>query len=118
MSNESQIREIELSIEQAQEYTKVSKALTNLFNNKDFIEVIKVGYFKEEPARLVEMKAAPEMQTEKLQTAVMNAIDGIGALQQYFNTIWSMAREGEKAIADGNEALDDIAKEEASEGEV
>ena len=111
MSTERSIKEIELSIEQSEEYVKASQALNRLFENKDFVEVIKVGYFKEEPARLVEIKAAPEMQTDKLQAAIMQGIDGIGALQQYFNTIWAMGREAEKAIRDANEELDMIAEE-------
>jgi len=110
----SEVHNIELSIEQARGYVKASDALNRLFANPDFVEIIKVGYFKDEPARLVEMKAAPQMANEVHQARILKNIDGIGALQQYFNTIWAFGNTAKETIEQGEAMLVELAAEEAN----
>lgn len=105
MSTEQDVQQIELSIEHAREMIKTGDALNRLMQNVDFKNVITEGYFKDEPARLVELKAAPAMSDEKYQNDIIRSIDGIGSLQQYFNTIWAMAANSERAIEAGEEEL-------------
>lgn len=104
----SDIQEIELSIEQSRVFITTADALNRLMKNEDFKILISVGYFKEEPARLVELKAAPQTTSEEWQASIIKSIDGIGSLQQYFNTIWGLAENARVAIEEGEEALVEI----------
>ena len=105
MSTEQDIQDIELNIEQARAFVKANDALNRLMENPDFKEVIREGYFKDEAVRLVELKAAPQMGSEESQQYILKALDGIGSLQQYFNTIWHLGEQAKVAIDDGNEQL-------------
>ena len=115
MSTEQEVRQIEIEIEQARELVKTRDALDRLMENPDFKEVILTGYFKDEPARLVELKAAPQMEAAQHQANIIKSMDGIGALQQYFNTIWHLGSNAESAIQDGHQAIDEIHAEEGGE---
>ena len=112
MNNE--VHNIELSIEQARSFVKAADALNRLFANPDFVDIIKVGYFKDEPARLVEMKASPQMAHETHQANIIKSIDGIGALQQYFNTIWAFGTTARETIESGEAMLAELATEETN----
>ena len=108
MSNEEQIQAIEISIEQSKVLIEYGNTLERLMKNPDFKEIILTGYFKEEPARLTELKASPHMAYEQHQEAIIRSLDGIGALQQYINTIRGAASEASMALEQGAEALVDI----------
>ena len=112
MSNEADVQAIELSIEQARAMVEKADALDRLMANKDFKLIISEGYFKEEAIRLVELKAAPQMESDVHQTAVLKSIDAIGELQQHFNAIYMMASNAQRAIEDGEaelNAMDEVA---------
>lgn len=112
--SEDAIQQIQLDIEDARRLVEDAQALDRLFENKDFKRVIKEGYFKEEPARLAEIKAAPQMRGEQYQTAIIKEIDGIGCLQQYFNKIWALADQARRSIESGEEEIEAIENAEVS----
>lgn len=105
-----EVKNIELNIEEAREFVKFNEALERLGKNKDFQTVILKGYFKEEPARLVEALAAPNLQDQKFQDAILKSMEGIGQLQQFFNKVQHQADMAQSAIEEGQRELDDMAE--------
>jgi len=106
--SEVTVQDIQIQMDDAREIIRSADALERLFENPDFKLVIKQGYFKEEPARLVEMKATPAMSGEATQSAIIKQIDGIGALQQYFNARFLTGEMARDAIRDGELQIDEI----------
>lgn len=107
----TEVQEIELSIENARKMVKLAESLERLHDNPDFKDVITEGYFKDEAVRLVSLKAAPQMQDDHSQALIVKDIDGIGSLRQYFHTIYQMADNAQRAIEDGQAALDEMAED-------
>jgi len=108
----SQQEEIEISIEQAKKVVALRDALRRLHSNKDFIKVIKEGYFVEDASRLVLLKADPEMMSDELQASIERQIIAIGQLSQYFGKTEALGTMSERAITENQEALEEIAAEE------
>ena len=107
----TEVREIELQIEQAREFIKLNEAMQRLRSNKDFEKVISEEYFKNESVRLVEAMSAPQLQDEKYQKAIHKSMAGIGNLKQFFAKVEHQAEMARSAIEEGNQALDDIETE-------
>jgi len=108
---EEQTQSIELSIESAKKTMQRAEALARLGNNRDFIDLITEGYFKEEPARLAILKASPSMRDVDSQAAVVKGLDSIGALWMYFNTVEAFGEQARSAIASDEQELEVIANE-------
>jgi hypothetical protein len=107
----STVEEIQVEINEAREVIGLGDDLNRLMQTKEFKAVITEGYFKEEAVRLVELKAAPQMQAVERQAAILGAIDGIGQLQQHFNKIWVMADQAKAAIESSETELAELAVE-------
>lgn len=114
MTPEQQIEHIDISIEQAQESVNLAKALDELSRNRNFKKIITEGYFEKESTRAVLLKADPEMQDEAMQKSVDNIITGIGQLRQYFVSINFKARMAQSAIADNEQAREEILAEDVA----
>ena len=106
-----QVREIELSIKQAKSIVALGNALERLRNNADFKLVISEGYFEKEAVRLVHLKADQNMQAPERQASILNQMDSIGNLNQYFQTVFHRAALAAKAIDADEETLQDLATE-------
>lgn len=115
MSNDETVRNIEISMVQAEAYIQTADALRRLMDNRDFKQVILEGYFKEEAVRIVSLKAAHEMSKPDDQAFLIKSIDGIGCLQQYLNVINFAAQQAVRTIQASNESLEEIAEEERQE---
>ena len=113
MDNTQVIQDIELNIKQAKVLVDTGNALERLRNNHDFKEIINKGYFEQEAIRLVHLKGDPSMQTAEYQDSIIKQMDAIGALNQYFNTVFHRASLAEKAIASDEEARDELLAEDA-----
>ena len=107
----SNIEEIQLDINEAREFVEQGDRLVRLHKNEDFLHVIVDGYFKEEAARLVQLKASPAVQSEQMQRAITKSIDAIGELQQYFHKIYQMANNAEETIRQSEAELEAMAEE-------
>lgn len=116
MTNTEAIQEIEKNIAQAKEIVELGNAMERLSQNRDFKKIVKEGYFRDEAIRLVHLKADPNMQTPEKQQAVLLQMDAIGAVNQYFQTIFHRAAVASKAIAADEEVRDEILAEEAEHG--
>lgn len=109
--SEAQTTQIELTMNQAKDLISFAESLERLHKNRDFKKIFSEGYFKDEALRLVGLKADPNMQTPERQEQILRDIDAIGSLQQYFRTVYQRAAWAERAIQDGQEALEEIQNE-------
>lgn len=107
MDKEAQIKALDRNIKEAKQFLDMGVALERLQANKDFRAVIKSGYFEQEAIRLVHLKAAPDMQTAEKQADIVRQMDAIGALNQYFQTVFYKAE-----MADKNIEADELTREE------
>ena len=98
MSNESDLQEVEISIEDAREAIANKESLERLTDNPDFIRIIREGYFEKEAIRLVSVKADPEMATDERQKQVLTAMDGIGSLRNYLRVIMILGDNMEQTL--------------------
>lgn len=108
----SNTAEIQISIDEANEAIAFANSLEKLHKNRDFKKVIVDGYFKKEAIRLVNLKADPNMQSPEKQAAVVQAIDSIGALRNFFGTAYHQADWARNAIEAAEEELEAIRTEE------
>ena len=112
MDNTKVIQDIELNIKQAQLLVDTGNALERLRSNRDFKMIISNGYFEEEAVRLVHLKADPSMESTERQLSIIKQMDAIGALNQYFQTVFHRAALAEKAIAADEETRDELLAED------
>ena len=109
---ETQIEQIEVSIEQAKDAIDRMKTLERLRNNDDFIKIIREGYFKEEAIRLVMMKSSHNFQGEQAQKDIIKDIDSIGRLEQYFGAIYQIGHTAQRALEADEETREELLAEE------
>lgn len=111
MNQETQLNEIEISMDSAKRSIEVWQSLNRLLDNKDFKVVITDGYFKDEAVRLVGLKADPNMQTADMQKDVENSIRSISELRMYFRKLEMLAKQCEMSIADLEQAKEAVLAE-------
>lgn len=97
------IQQIDANIKKAKKLTDFAGALERLQMNKDFKTVIQVGYFQDEAVRLVHLKADQNFQSADAQRSIVQQMDAIGSLHQYFQTTFHKANMAQKSI-DADEA--------------
>lgn len=107
-----QIKEIELNIKQAQKIVEQGNALERLRSNSDFKKIISEGYFEQEAIRLVHLKADQNMQSESHQKSIIAQMDAIGALNQYFQTVFHRASLAGKAIEADEQTREELLAED------
>jgi hypothetical protein len=112
MSKQDEINSIERTVSDARSIKELGAALERLQSNRDYIAVIKSGYFRDEAVRLVHLRGDPNMQTPERQADILKQIDSIAALSQYFRTLQHSANLADKAIEDGEAVLDELRAEE------
>lgn len=117
MSIESQIAEVEVSIEDAKEQIERKKALDRLYNNKDFKDLILEGYFVNEASRLVLLKGDLNLPDEA-QEHCDKMINGIGCLRSYFQTVHHFGNMAEKGLDDHYSTIQELRTEQLDEGDV
>lgn len=111
MNKEDQIKQIDLSIKDAQELVEAGSALQKLYSNKDFKTVIIKGYFEQESIRLVHLKADPSMQSADSQLSIVKQMDSIGNLKQFFYGVMHRASMATKAIESDEAAREELLME-------
>lgn len=111
--SQQDILEIEMNIEQAKKMVSTRDALDRLFKNRDFLEIIKDGYLRDNAIRLVHLKASPATQSPERQADILKEIDAIGGLLNYFRAIDIQANSAEAAIASDEDTLEELRREAA-----
>ena len=105
------VAQLEMNISRSKELIAMGEALVRLMANRDFKQVIDVGYFEQEAIRLVHLKADPNMQSAESQRNILMQMDAIGSLNQYLQLVDFRATMAHKAIAADEEARDEILAE-------
>ena len=95
---DSQIEQVELSIDSAKDAIAGMDAMLRLTKNKDYIRVIDEGYLREEAIRLCHLRADYNFRSDEDQDSLMKAIDAIGQFRQYAASIIQMGRAAENAL--------------------
>lgn len=113
MSKQDEINAIERSVKDARKDKELGLSLERLQKNRDFLAVIKAGYFEAEAVRLVHLRGDNMYQTVERQAAILKGIDAISSLHQYFQVIRMLADQAGKAIEDGEILLEEMRNEEA-----
>lgn len=108
---QDQQAQIEVTMEQAKQCIAMADSLERLHKNRDFKKIFTECYFKDEPARLVGLKADPNMLSDDNQKAILKDIDGIGCLQQFFRAIYQRGAWAERALQEGENELAELAEE-------
>ncbi len=96
----SEMQEIEVTIEETKAQILRGERVKRLRENEDFKALILEGYFKEEAARLVLLKADPEMVDEKNDRAskIEKSLIGISEFNAYLNTQVILGNQAELAL--------------------
>lgn len=115
---EQQLQEVKLTIEQAKANIDRKNQLYRLLDNKDFQEIIQVGYLHDEAVRLVQALSDANMQTKEHQKHLHKMINGLGCLQQYLAYIERQGLGAEGAIKQHEETREDLLREELENAEV
>jgi len=116
-SNDETIHKLEMDISDAKYLVKMMEDLKTLTNNSAFKAIIREGYFKENAVRLVNLRADPNMQSEKDQAATLREIDAIGIFRQYLSTINQMGTTALRSLESDERTLEEcLAEDLASDG--
>lgn len=107
-----QIREVELSIEEARAAVELRDALERLRENRDYKLVVEKGYFIDEPARMVMLRSEPHMQEDGQLQYLARALDGVGFYRQYERKIVQMGNMSEQAIRDNETTRQELLAED------
>ncbi len=115
-SIESQVKVLEDNIRESKKLVELGEALERLQSNRDFKKLIMEGFFEKEAIRLVHLKGDVNMQSAESQKSIINQMDAIGALSQYFFTVRYKAGMAAKAIAYDEETRDELNQESLNVG--
>ena len=106
------VAQLEMNISCSKELIAMGEALVRLMANRDFKQVIDVGYFEQEAIRLVHLKADPNMQSAESQRNILMQMDAIGSLKQYLRVKCRVAEQAVHSIAADEETRDELLAEE------
>lgn len=105
------ITAIEGNIQKARAVLEFQAALERLRGNRDFKKVVLEGYFEQEAIRLVHLKSDQNMQSPVIQQSIVNQIDAIGQLSQFFATALQKASMASRQIEADQETIEELAAE-------
>lgn len=106
---------IEVSMDQAKQALGLKKALVKLTKNREFKKVVLDNYFETEAARLVMLKADPELQSPEAQADLVKRMDAIGMFREYCRGIMAFGAQAEKELRDLEEAREEMLAEEGED---
>lgn len=112
---QSDVKTLEMTMENAKHNIELSEALDRLHDNPDFQKLIIKGYFEDECVRLVHLKGAPNTQNLDRQAAITREIDGIGSLRGYFGSVHQRGEWARDALADSERELEIMEGEEGAD---
>lgn len=111
MSNDT-LQAIERNMQKSRKILAFGSALERLRGNRDFKTVVLEGYFEQEAIRLVHLKADQNMQDPDKQRSIVNQLDAIGQLSQFFSTVLQKSTMASRQLEADQETLEEIAAEE------
>lgn len=108
--SQTQIEEVELTIEEARKMVTRGKMAEKLASNREFKKLVLEGYFQEEAARLVHLLGDPAAAAHREH--ILRDMEGIGGLKRYLSTVVQLGRQAEMEIAECEETLDELRAED------
>ena len=106
------MQEIEITIEEAKRAIYLGELVTKLQLNPDFKELVTEGYFKEDAARVVMLKADKEFQTPEKQSKLDNDILGISVFGEYLRTKKVLGNMAKDSLREHEQTREAIAQED------
>lgn len=110
MSTE-QLQALQDNIASDRKHVELATVLTRLTGNRDFVKIIKEGYFEKEAIRLVHLKADPSMQTPERQASITRDIDSIGSFRAYLDLIIRQGGMASRAIQNAEAEIESLEQE-------
>ena len=111
--SQSEIQQLDRSIQQAQKIVDLGDSLERLRNNKDFKKLISEGYFEKEAVRLVHLLSDTNMQSLEAQQSIQKQMIGVGMFHQYLQTIAIQAQMANRGLAADEQTRAELLAEEA-----
>jgi hypothetical protein len=112
--SQSEIEEVELSIEHARQLVERGQMAERLSRNKEFKTLVLEGYFVNEAARLALLYSDPNVPSE-MREHLLRDISAPGCFKRYLSSIVQMGHVAERELREHMETLDEI---RAEDGEV
>lgn len=109
---EQNLKQIEISVEEAKATVALAEALQRLHDNADFKAVIISGYFEKESQRSVMLKSDINFQGPENQKQIDDIITGIGMLGQYFHKIFTLGEQAHQGLVADEETRQELLQEQ------
>lgn len=109
--SQAEIREIELSMEEARKIVDRGEMAQKLASNREFKKLVLEGYFVEEASRLALLWSDPNI-PEDVRKFVERDLLGVGAFKRYLSTLVLMGQNAQHELRDLSETRDEIRQEE------
>ncbi len=110
--SQNEVEELEIEIEVANKIRAMRDNCVTMMDSPAYKDIIEEGYFKEEAARLVMAKSAP-LKPEQMQL-IDNMILGVGALQNFLNSIMRRGNDMDRAVQEAEATREDLLQEGAN----
>lgn len=106
----NEVKQVELSIQQAKELIAKRDRLMRLTKNRDFKALVIDGYFQEEAAHLVqELAYAP---SPEIKEDMISQVESIGIFRRYLNAIDQQGQAAANALQADQETLEELLAEQ------
>ncbi|AUR82501.1 coil containing protein [Vibrio phage 1.152.O._10N.222.46.E1] len=111
----SDIQQIELTKEQAEQSVKLMERLDRLNKNRDFKAIIEDELFDSYSKSLVLLLSDPSMQEDVVQKDLILDMQMIGRFRQFLSGVFQKGRLAEKTLEDATRQLEELRAEGADE---
>jgi len=109
---QSQIHQVELTIDEAKKHINKMNSLIKLSNNKEYKEIFLEGFFKDYAIQQVMLKSDPTQQSADCQKAIIDNINSIGSLRVHLHGIMTQGRQMEDALVDHEVTREELQAED------
>lgn len=106
----SEIHQVELSIEEAKGAIEKAERVRRLSVNADFKAIIDQGYLKDEAVRLTHLLSDPT--AAEYREFIQRDLESIGGLQRYLRNLLNFGDIASREIEEHMETLDELQEEE------
>ena len=110
MSNNTDIKQLEVSIEAAEKQVKLLEAYEALTKNKDFKLLIEETYFKDNVIRLAMLRGEHNLTAESKEE-VLKELDAIALFRSFLKDIVGLGINAKRAIKESQNTLGEILEE-------
>lgn len=105
---EQEMKELEVSIEEAQKAVDMGETLRRLMNNPDWISLIENDYLREEAVRLTHLLGHPDALLDSKQRFIERDLQGIAAFKRFLHTKLTLAQISSDQIIAHKDELDEL----------